>query len=210
MLKRMPSIHCPGCGVVIVMAQLAKVLQELEIKAEDCVIVSGIGCTGRVAFHFACDTVHTLHGRAIPVAEGIKTIRPELKVIVLSGDADLLEIGLQHLIHAARRRARIIVICCNNGVAAMTGGQSTATTPLGIKTKTALSGENSTPLNIEHFLYHIPATKYFYSSSQAKGLLREAIKRALRWDQGLAFVDVKSRCVDLERHLAEAGQLSLQ
>jgi len=200
-LKRMPSIHCPGCGVVVVMAQLARVLQELGIKAEDCVIVSGIGCTGRAAFHFACDTVHTLHGRPIPVAEGVKITRPELKVIVLSGDADLLEIGLQHLVHAARRRARIVVICCNNGIAAMTGGQSTATTPIGMKTKTALSGESNVPLDIERFLYHIPFTKYLDSSSQAKGTLRQTLKEALTWEKGLAFVNVISRCVDLERRL---------
>jgi len=201
MLKQMPSIHCPGCGIVVVMAQLAKVLQELGINAQNCVIVSGIGCTGRAAFHFACDTVHTLHGRPIPVAEGIKIIQPELKVIVLSGDADLLEIGLQHLIHAARRRARIVVICCNNGIAAMTGGQSTATTPSGMKTKTALLGESSAPLDIERFLYHIPLTKYLNSSSQAKGTLRQALKEALAWEEGFVFVNVVSRCVDLERRL---------
>jgi len=202
MLKQMPSIHCPGCGIVIVMAQLAKALRDLEITARDCAIICGIGCAGRAAFHFACDTVHALHGRALPVAEGIKAIRPPLKVIVFSGDADLLALGLQHLIPASRRQARITVIGCNNSVAAMTGGQSTSTTPLKLKTKTAPLGESTPPLDIERFLLPIAGSRFFAASSQAKGSLRETIKRALNWDWGLAFVDVACRCVDLERRLA--------
>ena len=86
-------------------------------------IVSGIGCTGRVAGYMKLDSFHTTHGRAIPFATGLKLANPELKVVVFSGDGDLIAIGGNHFIHAARRNIDLTVICVNNFNYAMTGGQ---------------------------------------------------------------------------------------
>jgi len=124
-----PHIWCPGCGNGIILNAFLRAVDELGLDQDEIVVVSGIGCMGRVSGYVNMDGFHTTHGRAIPVAIGIKTARPELKVVVISGDGDLFAIGGNHFLHAARRNVDLLVICANNFNYGMTGGQMGPTTP---------------------------------------------------------------------------------
>ncbi|HSN92656.1 MAG TPA: 2-oxoacid:ferredoxin oxidoreductase subunit beta, partial [Anaeromyxobacteraceae bacterium] len=127
-LERMPSIWCPGCGIGTTVNCFARALDQSGFDLEKVAIVSGIGCTGRVAGYMKLDSFHTTHGRAIPFATGLALARPDLKVVVYSGDGDLTAIGGNHFIHAARRNADLLVVLVNNFTYGMTGGQVTPTT----------------------------------------------------------------------------------
>jgi pyruvate/2-oxoacid:ferredoxin oxidoreductase beta subunit len=127
---RLPHIWCPGCGLGTALTCFIAALQKSGLDLDKVAVVSGIGCTGRVAGYVKLDSFHTTHGRAIPFATGLKLAHPELNVIVFSGDGDLIAIGGNHLIHAARRNIDLTVICVNNFNYGMTGGQVGPTTPL--------------------------------------------------------------------------------
>ena len=125
--ERLPHIWCQGCGLGTALTTFIGALQWLE-KNQDwnldkVAVVSGIGCTGRVAGYLRLDSFHTTHGRAIPFATGLKLANPELKVVVFSGDGDIAGIGGNHFIHAARRNIDITAIVMNNRIYGMTGGQ---------------------------------------------------------------------------------------
>ncbi len=137
---RMPHIWCPGCGLGTVLRCLISALIGGGYPMDKVAVVSGIGCTGRAAGYVKLDSFHTTHGRAIPFATGLKLAKPELKVVVFSGDGDLVSIGGNHFIHAARRNMDLTVICVNNFNYGMTGGQLGPTTPPGARTATSRSG----------------------------------------------------------------------
>lgn len=149
---RMPHIWCPGCGIGVAMRSYATAILESGIPEEQHVVVSGIGCSGRVAGYMNIDSYHTTHGRAIPFALGLKLVKPELKVTVFSGDGDLAAIGGNHLIHAARRNVDLVVICANNFNYGMTGGQLGPTTPFGARTSTTPYGNPEQPFNLPYLL----------------------------------------------------------
>ncbi|MCX8191642.1 MAG: thiamine pyrophosphate-dependent enzyme, partial [Nitrososphaerales archaeon] len=119
---RLPHIFCQGCGVGIVINCYVKALEEAGLDRDKVVAVSGIGCAGRIPGYLKLDSYHTLHGRSIPFATGLKLANPELKVTVFGGDGDLFAIGASHFIHAARRNIDLNVICINNFNYGMTGG----------------------------------------------------------------------------------------
>jgi TPP-dependent indolepyruvate ferredoxin oxidoreductase alpha subunit len=119
-MDRIPHIWCPGCGIGTVVTSFTEALKKSELDLNKVAVVSGIGCTGRVAGYVKFDSFHSTHGRAIPFATGLKLANPELKVIVFSGDGDIAGIGGNHLIHAARRNMDIVVICVNNFNSALT------------------------------------------------------------------------------------------
>ncbi len=135
-MDRIPHIWCPGCGIGTSVNSFAHALIDAKIDVKNLAIVSGIGCTGRVAGYLNQDSFHTTHGRAIPFATGLKLANPKLNVVVYSGDGDLFAIGGNHLIHAARRNVDIKVVCINNLIYAMTGGQTAPTTPGDVITST--------------------------------------------------------------------------
>lgn len=149
---RMPHIWCPGCGIGIAMRCYAQAILDSDIALENHVVVSGIGCSGRVAGYMNIDSYHTTHGRAIPFAIGLKLANPELMVTVFSGDGDLAAIGGNHLIHGARRNVDINVICTNNFNYGMTGGQFGPTTPLGAISPTSPYGNPEQPFNFPYLL----------------------------------------------------------
>lgn len=149
---RMPHIWCPGCGIGIVMRCYAQAILESGIPIKNHVVVSGIGCSGRVAGYMDIDSYHTTHGRAIPFAIGLKLANPELMVTVFSGDGDLAAIGGNHLIHGARRNVDINVICANNFNYGMTGGQFGPTTPQGARSSTSPYGSPELPFNFPYLL----------------------------------------------------------
>jgi 2-oxoglutarate ferredoxin oxidoreductase subunit beta len=124
-----PNPWCPGCGDGIILKATAMAFADLEMDPDNIIVVSGIGCSGRMSTFFNTNTLHVPHGRALTYATGIKLARPDKLVAVVSGDGDALAIGGNHLIHATRRNIGIKMILINNGVYGMTGGQASPLTP---------------------------------------------------------------------------------
>ncbi len=127
--KGMPSVWCAGCGNGIVMTAIIRAIDKLGLDRNNVVMVSGIGCSSRMPIYLDFNALHTTHGRALPFATGVKFARPDLKVIVVTGDGDALAIGGNHFIHACRRNIDITAILINNNIYGMTGGQGSPTTP---------------------------------------------------------------------------------
>ena len=126
----MPHIFCPGCGHGVLMRDIALAIDNLKLERDKVVIVSGIGCSSRASGYMNFNTIHTTHGRAIAVATGIKMAKPEMQVVVITGDGDVTAIGGNHFIHAARRNINMAVIIFDNNIYGMTGGQYSPTTPM--------------------------------------------------------------------------------
>jgi len=135
--KKFPHVWCPGCGNGIVLGAMIRAIDRLNYSKDEIVMVSGIGCSGRLPVYVDFNTLHTTHGRALTFATGIKLAKPELKVIVVMGDGDATAIGGNHFIHAARRNINLTAIIINNNIYGMTGGQYSPTTPYGMKASTA-------------------------------------------------------------------------
>ncbi len=132
-----PHIWCPGCGHGIVLNALTRSLDSLGFDKNEMVMVSGIGCSARISGYVDLHSMHTIHGRALAFATGIKLSRPELKLIVPMGDGDALAIGGNHFIHAARRNIDITAIVINNRIYGMTGGQYSPLSGVGVRATTA-------------------------------------------------------------------------
>ena len=142
--KKFPHVWCPGCGIGIVLGSLIRAIDQTGYNKDEIVLVSGIGCTGRLPVYVDFNTLHTTHGRALTFATGVKLVKPSLKVIVVMGDGDAVAIGGNHFIHAARRNIDLTAIIVNNSVYGMTGGQYSPTTPYGMKSATTVYS------NVEH------------------------------------------------------------
>jgi len=186
-------IWCPGCPLIWGAITLARIFKELGLKQTNTWLVSGIGCTGRMANYFNCRTAHTTHGRAISVAEGIKLADPQKDVFVVSGDGDLLSIGLNHLIQAARRNAPVKVICFNNFLYAMTGGQTSPTTPQKTLTKTHLGGSPYLPIEPKELFRVFPDAFFGRVKVYQYKALFDLVKRAYQ-HPGFAFIELISSC----------------
>jgi 2-oxoglutarate ferredoxin oxidoreductase subunit beta len=138
--KKFPHVWCPGCGLGILLGSLVRALIRAGKDKNEVVLVSGIGCSGRLPVYVDVGSIHTTHGRALTFATGIKLAKEELTVITVMGDGDATAIGGNHLIHAARRSLDITAIIVNNHTYGMTGGQSSPTTPIGFRSSTAIYG----------------------------------------------------------------------
>ena len=190
---RLPHIWCPGCGRGVITGCFVRAVAASRKPAESHAVVSGIGCTGRVAGYLNMDGFHTTHGRAIPFATGLKLSRPELEVTVISGDGDLFAIGGNHFIHAARRNVNINVLCVNNFNYGMTGGQFGSTTPTGARTTTSPRGHVEAPFNLPHLAAAVGAGYVARWTSLHVRQLERALASALDFD-GFTFVEVLSPC----------------
>lgn len=190
---RLPHIWCPGCGLGSIMACLANAISQSTTPLDKHVIVSGIGCSGRVAGYLKLDSFHTTHGRAIPFATGLKVANPELEVTVFSGDGDLLAIGGNHFIHAARRNVDINVVCVNNFNYGMTGGQAGPTTPEGARTTTTPYGNAEPTFNVPHLAATLGAVFVARWTSLHVRQLERSLRRALQ-KRGFTFTEVLSPC----------------
>lgn len=190
---RIPHIWCPGCGLGVVLNTYINGLKMADIPIDRSVVVSGIGCTGRVAGYLNMDTYHTTHGRAIPFATGLSVTRPDLTVTVFSGDGDLFAIGGNHFIHAARRNVNLKVICVNNFNYGMTGGQAAPTTPFTAKTTTTPYGNAEAPFNLP-YLAHASGAVYVarWTTFHARQLVH-AIAEAMVI-KGFTFIEVIAPC----------------
>ncbi|MEN3045702.1 MAG: thiamine pyrophosphate-dependent enzyme [Candidatus Hydrothermales bacterium] len=191
--ERWPHIWCSGCGLGIAMSSMLYAFEELNLDPKEIAIVSGIGCTGRVAGYVKVDSYHTTHGRPIPFAIGLKIAKPEMKVIVFSGDGDIIAIGGNHFIHAARRNFDLICICVNNFNYGMTGGQFGPTTPYKAKTTTTPYGNFEYPFNLPYLAASAGATFVARWTCLHAYHLRQSIKKALQ-RKGFSFIEIISPC----------------
>ena len=193
---RIPHIWCEGCGNGIILNCFARALDELNMDLDKVVVVSGIGCIGRVSGYTNTDSFHTTHGRPIAFATGVKLANPELKVVVISGDGDLFAIGGNHFIHAARRNLDIQVICANNFIYGMTGGQAGPTTPMTTWTSTTPYGSIEQAFNLVHLASACGAVYVARWTTLHTRWLTESIKKALQ-KEGFSFIEVISECPEL-------------
>jgi len=188
-----PHIWCPGCGHGIVLNGLIRAVEKLGVQKNEIVMVSGIGCSARIAGYLDFHTMHTLHGRALGFATGIKLSRPELKVIVPMGDGDALAIGGNHFIHAARRNIDMTAIVMNNRIYGMTGGQYSPLSGYGILASTAPYTSVDQSFDIVQLATAAGATfvarTTAYHVQQMTELIQEAILH-----KGFSVVEVMSQC----------------
>ncbi|MCS7386390.1 MAG: 2-oxoacid:ferredoxin oxidoreductase subunit beta [Candidatus Methanomethylicota archaeon] len=191
----LPTPFCPGCGIGIVINCFFKAIEELGYKdLRNFVFCSGIGCSAWIPSpHFKADSIHSLHGRSIPIALGVKLVKPHLKVVVFGGDGDLTGIGLNHLIHAARRNIEITVIMVNNMIYGMTGGQVAPTTPKGAKTTTTPYGNIEKPIDAVKLVKEAGAVYAARWTTYHVIPLKNSIKKALT-KNGFSFIEVVSQC----------------
>ena len=193
---RIPHIWCPGCGIGTTVNCFTRAIDESGIPMEQLAVVSGIGCTGRVAGYMHVDSFHTTHGRAIPFATGLKLAAPGMKVVVYSGDGDLFAIGGNHFIHAARRNIDMTVICVNNLTYGMTGGQLTPTTPEEAIASTSPYGNFEQPFNLPYLAESCGAVYVARWTTYHVTHLKKAMLEALL-KKGFSFVEVISPCPTL-------------
>ena len=184
---------CPGCGDFGIMTALQMALAEIGLEPHRVVIVSGIGCSGKEPHNVKVNGVHTLHGRALPFATGIKLANPELEVIAIGGDGDGLGIGAGHFVNTGRRNLDITYIIHNNGVYGLTKGQAAPTLRLGLKTKAIPKpnvNEAVNPIGLAVVSgYTFVARSYAYDVKHLKDTIKQGVEH-----KGLAFIDCLQPC----------------
>jgi 2-oxoglutarate/2-oxoacid ferredoxin oxidoreductase subunit beta len=193
---RLPHIWCPGCGIGTTLNCFTRALAESGLDLDEVAIVSGIGCTGRVAGYLNLDSFHTTHGRPIPFATGLKLANPSLKVVVYSGDGDLFAIGGNHFMHAARRNMDLMVVCVNNFTYGMTGGQVAPTTPLGATQTTMPFGNFESSFNLPYLADACGAVYVARWTVYHVKQLARAMKEGLA-KRGFVFIEAMSPCPTL-------------
>ncbi len=190
---KLPHIWCPGCGNGQILKAVCLALHELGIDNDQVSMVSGIGCSSRTPGYFDGYTLHTTHGRALAFATGVKMSRPELTVVVTTGDGDSTAIGGNHFIHAARRNIDITVILFNNWIYGMTGGQVSPTTPEGKLATTMPYGNYEPNFSIVDLAKGAGATFIArgtaYHVKELVGLIKEGIKH-----KGFSLIEVLTPC----------------
>lgn len=202
--KKFPHVWCAGCSNGIVLGSIIRALAGMNIDRDDIVMVSGIGCSSRMPVYVDFNTLHTLHGRSIAYATGIKMHKPHLKVIVITGDGDCTAIGGNHMIHAARRNIDLTVILINNSIYGMTGGQASPTTPHEAIATTAPYGNIEPDFNVCDLAMgagasFVARTTAFHTV-EVQNIVREAIDHP-----GFALIEVISACPVIYGRLNKGG-----
>jgi 2-oxoglutarate ferredoxin oxidoreductase subunit beta len=191
--KKFPHVWCPGCGIGIMLGALIRAIDRTGFEKDDIVLVSGIGCSGRLPVYVDFNTLHTTHGRALTFATGVKLAKPNLKVIVIMGDGDAVAIGGNHFIHAARRNIDLTAIIVNNSVYGMTGGQYSPTTPYGMRSTTTVYSNIEQDFRISELAVTAGAVFVGRGTVYHAKLLESLIEQALL-KKGFSVVEVISHC----------------
>jgi 2-oxoglutarate ferredoxin oxidoreductase subunit beta len=202
--KKFPHVWCAGCSNGIVLGAIIRAIAEMQLNRDDIVMVSGIGCSSRMPVYVDFNTLHTLHGRAIAYATGVKMYKPNMKVIVITGDGDCTAIGGNHLIHAARRNIDLTVILINNNIYGMTGGQASPTTPHDAIATTAPYGNIEPDFNICNLAIgagasFVARTTAFHSQ-ETQNYVKEALNHP-----GFSLLEVVSACPVIYGRLNKKG-----
>ncbi len=190
--ESLPTLFCPGCGNGIIQRAAMEAIEELDCK-EDLACVSGIGCSSWIPCYLQLDVIHSMHGRALPCAEGLKMARPDKKVLVFTGDGDCMAIGGNHLLHAAQRNIDLTVVMVNNYIYGMTGGQKSPTTPIGARTKTSPLGCIDMPMDACKLVSAMGGTYVARWTTAHPVQTARAIKEGLE-HKGFAFIEVLAQC----------------
>ncbi len=187
-------VWCPGCGDFAVLNSVYRALAELQYEPHETVLISGIGCSSRLPGYVDTYGFNSLHGRALPIATGVKMAAPALHVIAVGGDGDGLAIGGNHFIHAARRNVDIAYVMMDNEIYGLTKGQAAPTTPIGDRTKSTTYGNPEESIDPCAFAISLGATWVGRAfSGDVKGTT-ELLKNAMT-HHGFAFLNVISPCV---------------
>ena len=184
---------CPGCGDFGVLNATYKALAEQGYDTKDVVVVSGIGCSSRFPFFVSTYGFHGVHGRALPIATGIKMSRPELEVIVFGGDGDAFAIGAGHFVHACRRNIDMCYVIMDNAVYGLTKGQYSPTSSVGFVSKTTPGGSNEEGINPLMLAIASGATYVARGFSSKPKELTKLIVDGIN-HKGFAVIDVYSPC----------------
>jgi 2-oxoglutarate ferredoxin oxidoreductase subunit beta len=184
---------CPGCGDYSILAQMKKVMPQLGISRENIVFISGIGCSSRFPYYMNTYGMHSIHGRAPAIATGLKCVRQDLQVWVVTGDGDGLSIGGNHFLHLMRRNVDLKILLFNNRIYGLTKGQYSPTSPLGKINKSAPMGVIDNPLNPLSVAIGCEATFVARSIDVNIKHLGETLKRAAE-HKGTAFVEIYQNC----------------
>lgn len=184
---------CPGCGDYSILAQVQRVLPTLGIPKEDIVVVSGIGCSSRFPYYMDTFGLHTIHGRAPAVATGIKSLRPELSVWMITGDGDALSIGGNHLIHLLRRNVDLNLLLFNNRIYGLTKGQYSPTSERGKRTKSTPLGSLEEPFNPLRLALAAGASFVARSIDIEAAHLQETLKAAAA-HRGTSLIEIYQNC----------------
>ncbi len=202
--KKFPHVWCAGCSNGIVLGAIIRAVASLNIDRNDIVMVSGIGCSSRMPVYVDFNTLHTLHGRSIAFATGVKLHKPHLKVIVVTGDGDCAAIGGNHLIHAARRNIDLKVVMINNNIYGMTGGQCSPTTPHNAYATTAPYGNIEPDFDICNLAMGAGASFVARTTAFHVQEMQSMIKDALQ-HPGFSLIEVVSACPVIYGRLNKKG-----
>jgi 2-oxoglutarate ferredoxin oxidoreductase subunit beta len=184
---------CPGCGDHAVLQQIKNTLPELGVAPENIAFISGIGCSSRLPYYMATYGVHGIHGRALPMATGLKAARPDLSVWVATGDGDALSIGGNHFIHTLRRNPDLNIVLFNNEIYGLTKGQYSPTSKLGLKTVTSPLGVIDHPFNPASLVIGAGGTFFARAFDRDGKFLRSILLRAAQ-HKGTSLVEIYQNC----------------
>ena len=188
-----PHMWCPGCGHGIVLGGLIRAVEKLGLSRNEIVMVSGIGCSSRISGYVDFHSLHTIHGRALAFATGVKLSKPELNVIVPMGDGDALSIGGNHFIHAARRNIAITAIVMNNRIYGMTGGQYSPLSGQGTLATTAPYSNIDQAFDVAELAKAAGATFVARTTTYHVQQMTDILSRAIL-HEGFSVVEIMSQC----------------
>ncbi len=190
---RLPHLWCPGCGNGIILGAIIKAVDQEGLGKDEVALISGIGCSSRASGYVDFNTANTLHGRALPIASGLKMTRPDLHVIVASGDGDCTAIGGNHLIHAARRNIDLTLVVFNNSIYGMTGGQYSPMTPKGSRATTAPYLTIEPSFDLLALATAAGATFTARATTYHVPLLVDVLRKGIR-HEGFSIIEVVTAC----------------
>lgn len=189
---------CPGCGDYSVQAAIERAAANLALEPHNLTVVSGIGCSSRISGYLYAYGFHSVHGRALPVAQGIKLANPKLTVLAAGGDGDGCAIGLNHTLHAIRRNIDITYIMMDNHIYGLTKGQASPRSDMGFQTKTTPSGAIEAPLSILEVALGAGATFVAQGFSTDLASVTTLIEQGIR-HPGFALINIFSPCVTFNK-----------